>query len=144
MFLLHYQWSVTLSGVFITSTGNYYIIRRSLHYRSVQAYAYINSPRNEYLRWNKPRCLLERRQLRVTHPRHIGWQSPCGKWHHCSAPRTGSTATNRPSRSEWLQPHLTRFNKIAIPGTPQMAADKEAISLSRVYPYSTMLSVTCP
>ena len=28
---------------------------------------------------------------------------------------------------------LTRFNKIAIPGTPQMAVDKEAISLSRVY-----------
>ena len=28
---------------------------------------------------------------------------------------------------------LTRFNKIAIQGTPQMAVDKEAISLSRVY-----------
>ena len=26
---------------------------------------------------------------------------------------------------------LTRFNKIAIQGTPQMAVDKEAISLSR-------------
>ena len=30
---------------------------------------------------------------------------------------------------------LTRFNKIAIQGTPQMAIDKEAISLSRVYSY---------
>ena len=30
---------------------------------------------------------------------------------------------------------LTRFNKIAIQGTPQMAVDKEAISLSRVYSY---------
>ena len=29
--------------------------------------------------------------------------------------------------------YLTRFNKIAIQGTPQMAVDKEAISLSRVY-----------
>ena len=28
---------------------------------------------------------------------------------------------------------LTRFNKIAIQGTPQMAVDKEAICLSRVY-----------
>ena len=32
-------------------------------------------------------------------------------------------------------PTLTRFNKIAIQGTPQMAVDKEAISLSRVYSY---------
>ena len=30
---------------------------------------------------------------------------------------------------------LTRSNKIAIQGTHQMAADKEAISLSRVYSY---------
>ena len=30
---------------------------------------------------------------------------------------------------------LTRFNKIAIQGTPQMAVDKEAICLSRVYSY---------
>ena len=31
--------------------------------------------------------------------------------------------------------NLTRFNKIAIHGTPQMAVDKEAICLSRVYSY---------
>ena len=31
--------------------------------------------------------------------------------------------------------NLTRFNKIAIQGTPQMAVDKEAICLSRVYSY---------
>ena len=31
---------------------------------------------------------------------------------------------------------LTIINKIAIKGTPQMAADKEAISLSRVHSYS--------
>ena len=31
---------------------------------------------------------------------------------------------------------LTRFNKIAIQGTPQMAVDKEDICLSRVYRYS--------
>ena len=30
---------------------------------------------------------------------------------------------------------LTRFNKIAIQGTPQMAVDKEAVCLSRVYSY---------
>ena len=30
---------------------------------------------------------------------------------------------------------LTRFNKIAIKGTPQMAVEKEAISLSKVYSY---------
>ena len=30
---------------------------------------------------------------------------------------------------------LTRFNKIATQGAPQMAVDKEAISLSRVYSY---------
>ena len=30
---------------------------------------------------------------------------------------------------------LTRFNKIAIQGAPQMAVDKESISLSRVYSY---------
>ena len=28
---------------------------------------------------------------------------------------------------------LTRFNKIAIQGAPQVTVDKEAISLSRVY-----------
>ena len=32
-------------------------------------------------------------------------------------------------------PFLTRFNKIAILGTPQMAVDKGAIGLSRVYSY---------
>ena len=31
--------------------------------------------------------------------------------------------------------YLTRFNKIATQGTPQMAVDKEAICLSRVYSY---------
>ena len=37
---------------------------------------------------------------------------------------------------------LTRFNKIAIQGIPQMALDKEAICLSRVYSY--YLTVTFP
>ena len=31
--------------------------------------------------------------------------------------------------------YLTRFNKIATQGAPQMAVDKEANSLSRVYSY---------
>ena len=37
---------------------------------------------------------------------------------------------------------LTRFNKIAIQGTPQMAVDKEVIRLSRVYSYDS--KYTCP
>ena len=35
----------------------------------------------------------------------------------------------------YIKDFLTRFNKIAIQGTPQMAVDKEAICLSRVYSY---------
>ena len=35
---------------------------------------------------------------------------------------------------------LTRFNKIAIQGTPQMAADKGTISLSRFYSYYSVCS----
>ena len=46
-------------------------------------------------------------------------------------------ATSKPDNSI-----LTRFNKIAIQGTPQMAVDKEAISLSRVYSYYS--KYTCP
>ena len=38
-------------------------------------------------------------------------------------------------RTETVVHNLTRFNKIAIQGTPQMAVDKEAICLSRVYSY---------
>ena len=34
-----------------------------------------------------------------------------------------------------LSSHMTRFNKIATQGAPQMAVDKEANSLSRVYSY---------
>ena len=39
-----------------------------------------------------------------------------------------------PTESQTIS-FLTRFNKIAIQGTPQMAVDKEAICLSRVYSY---------
>ena len=35
----------------------------------------------------------------------------------------------------WFRIDLTRFNKIATQGAPQMAVDKEANSLSRVYSY---------
>ena len=38
-------------------------------------------------------------------------------------------------QSVYMLVDLTRFNKIAIQGAPQMAVDKEAISLSRVYSY---------
>ena len=50
--------------------------------------------------------------------------------------RGGSQSINL---GQWF---LTRFNKIAIQGTPQMAVDKEAISLSRVYSYDS--KCTCP
>ena len=43
--------------------------------------------------------------------------------------------TNRRSSHGHESRFLTRFNKIAIQGTPQMAVDKEAICLSRVYSY---------
>ena len=36
---------------------------------------------------------------------------------------------------------MSEFNKIAIQGTPQMAVDKEAISLSRVYSYYSMCNL---
>ena len=39
------------------------------------------------------------------------------------------------TNEEGMIEDLTRFNKIAIQGTPQMAVDKEAICLSRVYSY---------
>ena len=36
---------------------------------------------------------------------------------------------------------LTRFNKIATQGAPQMAVDKEANSLSRVYSYHSKFNL---
>ena len=36
---------------------------------------------------------------------------------------------------------LTRFNKIATQGAPQMAVDKEANSLSRVYSYYSKFNI---
>ena len=39
------------------------------------------------------------------------------------------------NKSPGLDLDLTRFNKIATQGAPQMAVDKEANSLSRVYSY---------
>ena len=38
--------------------------------------------------------------------------------------------------------NLTRFNKIAIQGTHQMAADKEAITLSRVIAHRPRIAST--
>ena len=38
-------------------------------------------------------------------------------------------------RGAYMNACLTRFNKIATQGAPQMAVDKEANSLSRVYSY---------
>ena len=41
-----------------------------------------------------------------------------------------------------ISTYLTRFNKIAIQGTPRMAVDKEAISVSRVYSYYSKCNLT--
>ena len=41
----------------------------------------------------------------------------------------------QPPPSSFIRLDLTRFNKIATQGAPQMAVDKEANSLSRVYSY---------
>ena len=38
--------------------------------------------------------------------------------------------------------YLKIFNKIAIQGTPHMAVDKEAMSLSRVYSYNNNNNIT--
>ena len=46
---------------------------------------------------------------------------------------TGGVRKNVPG--SMLFADLTRFNKIATQGAPQMAVDKEANSLSRVYSY---------
>ena len=45
-------------------------------------------------------------------------------------PRVAAEANSRFGNGD-----LTRFNKIATQGAPQMAVDKEANSLSRVYSY---------
>ena len=61
--------------------------------------------------------------------------------HHQQLHRARYGDEDRNSRqNEHIPLPLTRFNKIAIQGTPQMAVDKEAISLSRVY-LNTILSV---
>ena len=39
------------------------------------------------------------------------------------------------------RPSRSRFNKIATQGAPQMAVDKEANSLSRVYSYYAMFNL---
>ena len=43
--------------------------------------------------------------------------------------------TVRKMKCSWAGHILTRFNNIATKGAPQMAVDKEANSLSRVYSY---------
>ena len=60
--------------------------------------------------------------------------------HHVQAARVGSTSGERDplqlvEHSGDAAGDVTRFNKIATQGAPQMAVDKEAISLSRVYSY---------
>ncbi len=53
-----------------------------------------------------------------------------------SVSRTFSTTTKYSDQFVFIFPcryNLTRFNKIATQGAPQMAVDKEANSLSRVY-----------
>ena len=51
--------------------------------------------------------------------------------------KTKTNCAKLPKYRVRAQIYLTRFNKIAIQGTLQMAVDKEAISLSRVYSYDS-------
>ena len=45
--------------------------------------------------------------------------------------------TGTPTKPGWCFLDLTKFNKIAIEATAQMAADKEAIDFSRVHMYES-------
>ena len=49
--------------------------------------------------------------------------------------RPSALPTQPPTIMVERSQYLTRFNKIATQGAPQMAVDKEANSLSRVYSY---------
>ena len=81
---------------------------------------------------------LDNRQGVVFEPNHVvaikqcslvNSPSPAGQ-DRLLAPRCWRKVENESSAT-----NLTRFNKIAIQGALQMAVDKEAISLSRVYSY---------
>ncbi len=65
--------------------------------------------------------------------------SPAYPWSNGQAERMVQTAKNLLRKCSQdntdYQQDLTRFNKIATQGAPQMAVDKEANSLSRVYSY---------
>ena len=66
------------------------------------------------------------------------WSCDTGKFRHeTSVITTKSNELPQFRDVRWLAPlcDLTRFNKIATQGAPQMAVDKEANSLSRVYSY---------
>ena len=52
-----------------------------------------------------------------------------------------SQTVDRPRPTTTDYQDLTRFNKIATQGAPQMAVDKEANSLSRVHPYYSMFNL---
>ena len=62
-------------------------------------------------------------------------------WHWSTRPKLSTTVLSMTAQvrshvgRHLVDGFLTRFNKIAIQGTPQMAVDKEAICLSRVYSY---------
>ena len=61
-----------------------------------------------------------------------------GCWNKSAKLRRTSQQLEQDPGRLWLglgQLDLTRFNKIATQGAPQMAVDKEANSLSRVYSY---------
>ena len=72
------------------------------------------------------------RQSLSTEGMHVRRRWPGGKCHRKTFTRV---EFHKPFVLPFLQFNLTRFNKIATQGAPQMAVDKETNSLSRVYSY---------
>ena len=69
------------------------------------------------MHFNPQKCFV----MRLTHARHLT--------------RFNYILGDTPLQETDNHPYLTTFNKIATQGAPQMAVDKEANSLSRVYSY---------
>ena len=85
-----------------------------------------------------PCCQIECSEIIASLPQHSSYKFHAGSerrmFHLVSCAKSPYNLYYR-SRLLHSQGFLTRFNKIATQGAPQMAVDKEANSLSRVYSY---------